>query len=86
MKRELEILDELREACEERKENDYTAHAFAVVGNKDEFKFEFVGDPRDLGETLYFICSENKQMLEIFASAVRVARSLEEGCKEETKE
>lgn len=84
MERELEILGELREACEERKVNDYTAHAFAVVGNKDNYKFEFVGDPRDLEETLYLICSRDKQMLEIFREAVRIASDLES--EEETKE
>lgn len=73
MEREINLLNELREACEDRLVNDLTAHAFAVVGNKDGYEVEVVGDLDDLGETLYFILSRDKHLLETFAEAVRIA-------------
>lgn len=73
MEREFIILDELREACEDTRVNDYKAHAFAFAGNKDKYEVSLAGDLDDIGETLYFILSNDKQLLNIFAEAVRIA-------------
>lgn len=73
MEREIEILKELREACEARLADDYKAHAFAFTGNGDDYEVEVVGDLDDIGETLYFILSRDKRLLETFAEAVKIA-------------
>ena len=73
MEREINLLNELREACEDRLVNDNNACAFAFVGGADSYEMEIVGDLDDIGETLYFILSRDARLLDLFAESVRIA-------------
>lgn len=84
MKREIEILEELCDACEERMSKDLTAHTFAVCGNKRDYRLVAVGNMDSLEETIYCILSRDPKLLNIFERAVRLASEL--GVKQNNEE